>query len=140
MRATGILVLAAVGALAHGDLRQGVPVHPAQRRTRANAEARLQALVKGLKLDAAQEAEVRRALRDRRDAIRRLANAPLGPDVSRVALIHAITDRTSERIRAVLDDEQKRLYGQALPRGDLAAVEGKPDVEQWLNALRQKGR
>jgi len=32
-----------------------------------------------------------------------------------VAAIHAITDRTTERIRAVLNEEQKKLYSQPLP-------------------------
>jgi hypothetical protein len=130
MRAAGVFVLAALAV-------QAPVAHKAPHgRVRSNAEDRL---VKGLKLDRAQEAEVRRALQWRRDAIRRLLDAPVDPDVPRVAAIQAITDRTSERIRAVLSDEQKKLYGQALPRKDLAAAEGKPDVEQWLNALR-KGR
>jgi hypothetical protein len=109
------------------------------RRGRSNAGDRLQVLVKGLKLDGAQQAEVRRALQAQREAIRRLTNAPADPEVPRVAAIHAITDRTAERIRAVLNDEQKKLYSQPLPH-DFAAGEGKPGVEEWLNALRPKGK
>ena len=105
------------------------------RHGRPSAEARLQGLVKGLKLDAAQQAEVRRALQAQREAIRRLTSAPADPEVPRVATIHAITDRTTERIRAVLNDEQKKLYSQPLPH-DFAAGEGKPGVEEWLNAVR----
>jgi len=109
------------------------------RQGRPSAEDRLQRLVKGLKLDAAQQAEVRRALQARREAIRRLTSAPADPEVPRVAAIHAITDRTTERIRAVLNEEQKKLYSQPLPH-DFATGEGKPGVEEWLNALRQKGK
>ena len=109
------------------------------RQGRPSAEDRLQGLVKGLKLDAAQQAEVRRALEAQRDAIRRLTSAPADPEVPRVAAIHAITDRTTERIRAVLNEEQKKLYSQPLPH-DFAAGEGKPGVEEWLNALRPKGK
>jgi len=109
------------------------------RHRRPNAEDRLQGLVKGLKMDAAQQAEVRRALQAQREAIRRLTSAPADPEVPRVAAIHAITDRTTERIRAVLNDEQKKLYSQPLPH-DFAAGEGKPGVEEWLNALRPKGK
>ena len=109
------------------------------RQGRPSAEDRLQGLVKGLKLDAAQQAEVRRALQAQRDAIRRLTSAPADPEVPRVAAIHAITDRTTERIRAVLNEEQKKLYSQPLPH-DFAAGEGKPGVEEWLNALRPKGK
>jgi hypothetical protein len=109
------------------------------RHGRPSAEDRLQGLVKGLKLDAAQQAEVRRALQAQREAIIRLTSAPADPEVPRVAAIHAITDRTTERIRAVLNDEQKKLYSQPLPH-DFAAGEGKPGVEEWLNALRPKGK
>jgi hypothetical protein len=109
------------------------------RQGRPSAEDRLQGLVKGLKLDAAQQAEVRRALEAQRDAIRRLTSAPADPEVPRVAAIHAITDRTTERIRAVLNEEQKKLYSQPLPH-DFAAGEGKPGVEEWLNAMRSKGK
>lgn len=108
------------------------------RQGRPNAEDRLQGLVKGLKLDAAQRAEVRRALQAQREAIRRLTNAPADPEVPRVVAIHAITDRTTKRIRAVLNDEQKKLYSQPVPH-DFAAGEGKPGLEEWLNALRPKG-
>ena len=116
-----------------------VAARPPRGHGRPSAEDRLQGLVKALKLDAAQEAEVRRALQAQREAIRRLTSAPPDPEVPRVAAIHAITDRTSERIRAVLNDEQKKLYSQPLPH-DFAPGEGKPGVEEWLNALRPKGK
>jgi hypothetical protein len=108
------------------------------RRGRHGVEERVQLLVKGLKLDAAQEAWVRQALHDQQEAIRRLMSAPADPEVPRVAVLHAIGTRTTERIRAVLSDEQRKLYGQPLPRG-LAVGEGKADVEEWLNALRPRG-
>jgi len=112
----------------------------AQRRHwRPSAEDRLQGLVKGLKLDRVQQAEVRRALQAQREQIRRLLRQPANPDVSRVAAIHAITDRTTERIRAVLNDQQKKLYSQPLPH-DFDASEGKAGVEEWLNAMRPKGK
>jgi Spy/CpxP family protein refolding chaperone len=111
-----------------------------RRRGRPNAEERrLQVMVKGLKLDAAQQAEVRRALQAQREAIRRLASAPADPEVPRVAAIRAISARTAERIRAVLNDEQKKLYGQPLPR-DPSQGRDSADVEEWLNALRSTGR
>ncbi len=108
------------------------------RQGRSSLEDRLQKLVKGLKLDAGQQAGVRRALQAQREEIRKLMNAPADPEAPRVAALHAITDRTTERIRAVLNDEQKKLYTQPLPHG-FSAGEGKPGVEEWLNALRAKG-
>src|ERR1700682_2120084 len=60
------------------------------RHGRPSAEARLQGLVKGLKLDAAQQAEVRRALQAQREAIRRLTSAPADPEVPRGGTNHAM--------------------------------------------------
>jgi hypothetical protein len=97
----------------------------------------LQVLVKGLKLTAAQEAEVRQALEAQREAIRRLRSAPADREVSQVAAIQAITSRTAQRIRAVLNDEQRKLYGQPLP-DDYSRSQGKPGVDEWLNAVRRK--
>lgn len=109
----------------------------ARRRARQAAVDPLPRLAAALKLDAAQQAEVRRALQAQREALRRLANAPADPDVPRVAAIHAIADRTAERIRAVLNDEQKKLYGQPLPH-DPAAGEDRRSVEEWMKAMRPK--
>jgi len=106
-------------------------------RVRAKAPDRVEALVKGLQLNEAQEAEVRRALKAQRDALRRLKSAPADPEVPRVAAIHAITSRTTDRIRAVLTDEQRKKYGQAMP-GDLATGQGAPTVEEWMGALRAR--
>jgi hypothetical protein len=108
------------------------------RHWRLSAEYRLQGLSKALKLDDAQQAKVRLALQAEREAIRRLMNAPAGRAVPRVAAIHAITARTAERIRAVLSDEQRKLYSQPLPH-DFEAGEGRPGVGEWMSAMRPKG-
>ena len=104
------------------------------RQARPNNDDRL---VKGLKLDAAQEAEVRRALQDRRDQLTRLFRQPADPKIPRTAAIRAINDRTANRIRAVLNDEQKKLYLQPLP-DDYAPGKGKPGVEEWMKATPSK--
>jgi hypothetical protein len=107
------------------------------RRGRQGTESHFQALVKGLKLDAAQQEKVRQALLAQREAIRRLSSAPSQPGTSRAMEIHAITNRTMERIRAVLNDEQRRLYGQPMPAARTPA-QGKP-VEEWLKDMRRNG-
>ena len=90
-------------------------------------------IAKGLKLDVEQQAEVRRALQAQNEEIRRVMRGPSDPEVPRVAAIDAITHRTSERIRAVLSDEQRKLYGQRLPEEHGSG--GKRSVQEWLNAL-----
>ncbi len=111
----------------------------AYRQGRATSDAGLQRMVKGLKLDPAQQAEVRRALLAQHEALRRLMSAPTDPGVSRVAAIQAINHRTAQRIRAVLREDQRKLYGQPLPP-NIASSEGQPGVEDWLGAMRRKGR
>ena len=78
-----------------------------------------------------------RALQAEREEIRRIFERIGQPELPRVAAIHAISIRTAERIRAVLNDEQKKLYSHPLPQ-DFAAIEGKPSVEEWQSALRRK--
>jgi hypothetical protein len=114
--------------------RQGV----GYRSGRPASEARLRFLAKGLKLDAAQQAAVRRALLAQREALHRLSSGPPDPGVSKVAAIQAINRRTADRIRAVLNDEQRKLYAQPLPQ-DYVPGEGKPGVAEWLTAMQRKG-
>jgi hypothetical protein len=108
------------------------------RRGRSGPEARLRGLVQQLKLDPVQEAKVRRILLVQREALRRAMSAPGEPGVPRVAAIHAITSRTAERIRAVLNEDQRKLYSKPLP-ADYSSSEGKPGLEEWMNALHSKG-
>ena len=110
-----------------------------RRQGQPSSQDRMQVLVNGLKLTPAQQAEVRQALEAQRAAIRRLSSAPQSPEVPRVAAIRAITRRTAERIRAVLNDDQRKLYSQPLP-DDYSPSQGKPGVDVWLNAMRQKGK
>src|SRR3989454_10130154 len=87
-----------------------VAARPPRGHGRPSAEDRLQGLVKALKLDAAQEAEVRRALQAQRGAIPKLASAPPDPEEPGEVVIHGDTDRTSESVPARLDDGEKKLY------------------------------
>lgn len=110
----------------------------AHRHGRQGPEARFQALVRGLNLDAAQQEKVRQALQAQHEAIRRLSSAPADPGTSRAVAIHAITNRTMERIRAVLNDDQRKLYSQPMPR-DYSPGRGKPGVEEWLSGMKRNG-
>jgi hypothetical protein len=100
------------------------------------SEQRLRRLVQMLKLDAAQQAEVRRALQAHRDAIRRVTSSRTDAELPRVAAIRAITDHTTARIRAILNDEQKKLYREPLPHEP--AGEPRPRVDEWLDRLQPR--
>ena len=146
MTLTGLLALRLAVAAPDAGPVAGAPPAPgeaarpavAHRPGRSNAEARLQAWARELKLDAAQRAKVVLVLEEQQEALRRLARAPADPDVPRVVAIRAITSRTAERIRAVLNDEQRKQFGQPLPP-DYAPGKGQPGVEDWLRNLRKNG-
>src|SRR5437016_13704736 len=132
-----VLLPLAMAAAAPAVESAGQP--PRHRHEPPSAEDRFQALAKALKLDAAQQAEVRKTLMARRDQLRRLLGQPADPNVPRTAAIRAINERTAERIRAVLNDDQKKLYSQPLPR-DYSPAKGKTGVEEWMNATQPKGK
>ncbi len=108
-----------------------------RRRGRATQEQRFQELVKGLKLDAAQQVEVRKALDAYREEVRKLATDSSDKGVSRVSELRAIGERAAERIRSVLTEEQKRLYGQPMPL-EAGGAEGRRSLEEWLDVLRKQ--
>ncbi len=118
-----------------GSVQPGAP-RTGRRRRGDSPEERLQKLVKGLKLDPTQQTAVRYALEAQREEIRRMALSP-DPGGSRVDELRAINHRTAERIRAVLTDEQKKLFGQAMPI-EAGSGEGKRSLEEWLEILRTR--
>ncbi len=101
-------------------------------------EYRVKLLTTELKLDAGQQLEVRKALEDQRVQIQALWNTAEMPAGQRVNATKVISDKTAERIRALLTEEQRKRYNiERKPRspGDSA---GKPDVEHWMEATRPK--
>jgi hypothetical protein len=107
--------------------RQAARPHPG-----STLDERVALLTHELKLAAGQQAALRRILEEHRAQVVRAWNDPSLPAASRVGATQAIGDRTAERIRALLDDNQKRTYGS--PRQAREAVAGaRPSVEDWMS-------
>jgi hypothetical protein len=102
------------------------PSRPTAGRT---LDHRVKALSKALDLDAAQRAELREILEDRRQAVMKIWSDRALLPAERVPATHAVEVRTAERIRAILNDEQKKRYNPPKPKGTQAPP---ANVEAWM--------
>ncbi len=100
-------------------------------------DRRVMLLARELGLDATQQARVKKALEDQREQVARVWNDGSIPAARRVSATQAIADRTADRIRAVLNDEQKKKYIKPRQR-DVAVGTAGGDVESWMNAGKRK--
>ena len=110
---------------------------PPRHHVRPSFEERVEALSQALSLDAKQQSELRKALESYREQLRRVSSDPSMPAAYRVGAMQAINDQTIERIRAFLNDEQKRKFHPPRPRGT-AESSPKPGLEAWTNASKPK--
>ena len=104
---------------------------PIRRLTVAQSiEASVHRLARGLDLDPGQQARLRQILVDQYRQVLQLrsGNAPIPVDVTGTTL--AIYDQTKARIRAMLNDEQKKKYSADVPREQTALAQA--DLQHWM--------
>lgn len=111
-----------------------VPAQPSPRasshpRAGGTLDHRLKVLSKALDLDADQRAELREILEDQRQAVTKIWSNPALLSAERVPATRAVEERTAERIRAILNEEQKKRYNPPKPQGTQAPP---ADVEAWM--------
>jgi hypothetical protein len=107
-----------------------------RRAPRGGVEDRIQAMAKGLDLDAKQQVELRKLLESQRAQIKRVWADSSMPADDHVNATRAILMRTGDRIRAMLSEEQKKKYfAAATPRDSKV---GSPDVEYWMRVTRPR--
>jgi uncharacterized membrane protein len=102
-------------------------------------DANVRRLAQGLKLDQQHQIELRKILVDQYAQMIQLRTES-APSTDRVGAMRAIVDRTRDRIRAMLNDEQKKQYATDVPREVTAAT--RADLEHWLDvrdAQRKEG-
>ena len=92
-----------------------------------------------LDLTDSQQVELAKLLANQREQIRRLwSDGAVAPEF-RVSAMRAISDKTEEQIRALLNDEQKKKY--VLPRAtDSPDPSQQSTLEYWLNASKPSQR
>lgn len=101
----------------------------------AALEQRVTLLAAELRLDAQQQAQVRRILEGQREQVMKVWNDPSLAAANRVSATRIISDRSADRIRAILTEEQKAKYNQARkPRAAGEHSASSPSIEEWMKA------
>jgi Spy/CpxP family protein refolding chaperone len=124
------LLLCALGA-AHAD-DNGQPAATAAAGS-APLDNRVQLMAKELDLDANQQARLKSILLAQRAEVTKAWNDPSVPAAVRIATTQAVSEKTAERIRAVLNDEQRAKYAKAHQRDARVGAPG-GDVQKWMHA------
>ena len=114
--------------------RRHAPRHAAG----ASLDDRVKMLAKALALDAKQQAELRKVLESQREQVLAVWNDASLPAPYRVSATQAISDRTADQIRALLNEEQKKKYNPPKQPHDAAQSAGKLGVEDWMNIGKPK--
>jgi hypothetical protein len=98
---------------------------------------RVNTLTKALDLDATQQSGLRKVLESQREQVARVWNDESVPAAYRVVATQAISDKTADQIRALLNDEQKKKYNPPKPHNAAPGSTG-PSVEDWMNKTKPK--
>jgi Spy/CpxP family protein refolding chaperone len=126
------LPLAAQSADSSGPKRQMHRTH-----NPASAADRVKALAKTLDLDESQQAAITKILEERREEALRLRSDSSISGSERIESFRQLQDRTVMRIRAVLNEEQKKKYDPLAVR-KVAPAPDQLSVEDWLKATTPK--
>jgi hypothetical protein len=112
---------------------------PLSKRPRSLAlDRRIELLTKELDLSEAQQTEVRKLLQSQRDQVARLWDDTSVPPPYRVSATQAISEQTADRIRALLDDNQRKRYNSPKPSHLPPADSSQRTVEDWMQAVSAK--
>jgi hypothetical protein len=109
------------------------PMHQTHAIHRARLEDRVKVLAESLHLDYAQQLAVTEILEERQQETLRIRRDTSISGSDRLAQFRAIQDRTVLRIRAVLNEEQKKKYDPLAIRRVEPAREQR-SVEDWIKA------
>jgi hypothetical protein len=97
-------------------------------------DAHARKLAQVLELTEAQERELATILAQQREQIRQVWRAAHVRPEYRASATRAIKDKTEEKIRAMLTDEQKKKY--IADRPNELPYMSKDELEHWLNAAK----
>ena len=114
------------------------PTHPTRpARHHATIDNRVKALATALDLNQMQQVAVKKILEQRQLETLRLRQDPSIEGSERIGRLRALQDQTIQRIRAVLNDDQKKKYDPLAIRNREPAPDQK-SVEDWLKATTPK--
>lgn len=100
---------------------------------RPSPDERGKALAKYLELDETQQMALQKILEQRQQEVQQMRFTPLPAGSAQVDRFRAIQDKTANRIRAVLNQEQRKKYDLLAIRRS-APPGSKTSVQDWLKA------
>jgi hypothetical protein len=98
---------------------------------RPSLDDRVKTLAAALKLDEAQQVAVKKILQQRQEEMLRLRRDTSITGSTRIERLRALQDQTVQRIRLVLNDEQRKQYDPLAVR-KAGPAPGQKSVEDWL--------
>jgi hypothetical protein len=107
---------------------------PGAQRHVSPLDQRVALLARELDLDEKQKIEVREILVRQRAEVNAAWSNPAIPAATRIAASRAIGDQTAERIRAILNDQQREKYLKARPPMPSAA-QSPEKLDSWISAV-----
>lgn len=110
---------------------------PRPQRKYSPIDRRVMLLTRELGLSATQQAQVKRVLEGQREQVARVWNDTSIPAARRVSATQAVSDRTADRIRALLTEEQRKKYIKPRQR-DAAVGAAGADAESWMTAGKRR--
>jgi hypothetical protein len=113
-------------------------LQPPHRHYRSGLEERVKTFSKAFDLDAKQQDELRKVLESQREQIRKVWREGSVPPPYRVSATRLIYYQTEDRIRALLNDEQRKKYKPPRPSNESAVASDQRSVEYWMNAAKPK--
>ena len=129
----GCLVLSS--AFAESQAPEGVALQHKTRRqySRPSLDERVSRFAKNLNLSEAQQSAVKKILEQQQQEILRIRLDPSLTGSAGIDRFRALQEATVERIRGVLNEEQRKKYDPLAPR-KIPPAPQQPSVEDWLKA------
>jgi hypothetical protein len=129
----GSLVLGLAAVAPAGIIAADPSAVDPTRRQNSGLEERVAAITRALDLDASQQGAVRWVLRAQREEAQRIWEDESVPSAIRIAETRALSRRTAERIRALLNAKQRERYVPSFPGQSESSVSS-ARVEDWLGS------
>jgi len=107
---------------------------PGRVRAAGSLQHRVDVLSKALQLDARQRTQLITILERQRQTVTKIWSDPKMLPAERTPATRALQERTANEIRAILSDEQRKLYNPPKPEG---AAPPAPNVEEWMRKQSQ---
>jgi hypothetical protein len=135
--ALSVILLPSAPALAQVAGAASPARRPTRGYKRSSLDDRVRTLSKNLDLSEAQQSAVKKILEERQQEILRMRLDPSIAGSARIDQFRALQEKTVERIRAVLNEEQKKKYDPLAVRR-LPPAPQQRSVEDWFKATPQQ--